>query len=91
MIQPTKARRISGSLIEKIQTALISIGTTAVVACCGFLFKANATLSRMEQSLSDEIVIRNEQQAKINTLQIKVADLEVTTTRIETKQNIKTK
>lgn len=82
-------RGAKSTLTEKIQTALISIGTTAVVGCCGFLFKTTASLSRIEQSLSDEVRIRNEQQAKINAVQLDVADLKITTVRIETKQNIK--
>lgn len=84
-----QAQGKSTSLTEKVQTALISIGTTSVVACCGFLFKVNGSLSRIEQSLGNEVVIRNEQQAKINSLQLEVADLKVTAARIETKQNIK--
>ena len=86
MIQPQTR---TSSLTEKIQTALISIGTTAVVACCGFLFKTTASLSRIEQSLSDEVIIRNDQQARINAVQLDVAELKITTTRIETKQNLK--
>jgi hypothetical protein len=78
----------SSLLTEKIQTALISLGTTAVVGCCGLLFKTTASLSRIEQSLYDEVRIRNEQQARINTLQLEVADLNIKTTRLETKQNI---
>lgn len=81
--------RVASSLIEKVQTALISIGTTAVVACCGFLFNVNGALSRIEQSLTDEVKIRNEQQSTMNRIQLKVADLEIATTRIETKQNTK--
>jgi phosphoribosylpyrophosphate synthetase len=77
------------SLMEKVQTALISIGTTAVVGCCTFLFKVNGSLERIEQSLFDEVRIRNEQQAKINTIELKVADLEIAKARIETKQNLK--
>lgn len=80
---------MSASFVEKLQTALISIGTTAVVACCGFMFKTNATLSRIEQCLSDEVRIRSEQQSAINSIQLKVADLNITTTRIEAKQNSK--
>jgi Tfp pilus assembly protein PilO len=82
-------RGSSNSLAEKIQTALISIGTTAVVTCCGFLFKVHGSLERIEQSLSDEVRIRNEHQAKINTIQLEVADLKVVTARIETKQTLK--
>jgi hypothetical protein len=81
--------RVTSSLIEKVQTALISIGTTAVVACCGYLFKVNGALERIEQSLSEQVRAKNDQQARINTIQLKVADHEVAITRIETKQNIK--
>jgi hypothetical protein len=77
------------SLMEKVQTALISIGTTAVVGCCTFLFKVNGSLERIEQSLSNEVAIRNEQQAVMNKIQLKVADHEIAITRIETKQNLK--
>lgn len=80
--------RSASSFTEKIQTALISIGTTSVVACCGFLFKVNGSLERIEQSLSDEVRVRNEQQAALNNIQLKVADLEIATTRLETKQKI---
>lgn len=77
----------SSPLVEKIQTALISIGTSAVVACCGFLFKTTATLARIEQSLSNEIVIRNEMQAKVSRVEVKVASLEITTAEMKAKQN----
>lgn len=82
--------RVSSSLVEKVQTALISIGTTAVVGCCTYLFKVNGALERIEQSLSNEVRIRSEQQTKINTIQLDVADLKIATTRMETKQNLKT-
>ena len=83
------ARGAKSTLTEKITTALISLGTSAVVGCCALLFKTTASLSRIEQSLSDEIRLRNEQQATMNRIQLKLVDHEVAITRIETKQNIK--
>lgn len=83
------ARGVKSTLTEKVQTALISIGTTAVVGCCTFLFKTNASLARIEQSLSNQIIIQNQEQAKVSTLQVKVASLEITTARMETRQNLK--
>lgn len=77
----------SRSLMDNVQTALISIGTTSVMACCGFLFKVNAALARIEQNLSNEIVIRNETQAKVSRVEVKVAALEITTAEIKAKQN----
>lgn len=81
MVQKNKS-----TLVEKVQTALISIGTTAVVGCCGFLFKANASLSRIEQSLSDEITHRVQQDTKFNAVQLDVVDLKITVAEIKAKQ-----
>lgn len=84
-----KSSEKSSSLIEKIQTALISIGTSAVVGCCAFLFKANASLARIEESLSNEVIVRNQEQAKVSSLQVEVADLKITTAELKAKQNLK--
>lgn len=77
----------SSNLTEKVQTAIVSIGTTAIVGCCGFMFKVNAALARIEQNLSNEIIIRNETQAKVSRVEVKVAALEITTAEIKAKQN----
>lgn len=80
-------RNYSSSLVEKIQTALISIGTTAVVGCCGYLFKANATLARIEQSLSNEVIMRVQQETKLNAVQLDVVDMKIAITKVQAKQN----
>ena len=47
--------KAKSTLVEKVQTALISIGTTGIVALCGFAFNVHASLARIEQQqLEDE-------------------------------------
>lgn len=84
-----QSKKMSASFVEKVQTALFSIGTAAVVGCCTFLFKTTASLARIEQTLSNEVVIRNQEQAKVSNLQVDVANLKITTAEIKTQQNLK--
>lgn len=81
--------RQNKAFIEKVIAALISIATTGIVALCAFAFNVSATLARIEQKLVNDEVIRNDQQARINSVQLKVAEHEIAITRMETKQNIK--
>lgn len=103
MIKPVKASHyvphvVNGasgirSLADKVQTALISIATTGIVTLCGFAFKTNATLARIEQRQIDDGIRMDHQQTGINNTGLDVAGLKVTTARIEakleTKQNLK--
>jgi len=77
-------------LIEKIQTAIISIATTAIVANCGFLFKVNAILAKIEQRQLEYEKASDDQKITQNKMLLDIADLKITTTRLEAKQNIKT-
>lgn len=84
-----QSKKMSASLAEKVQTALISIATSAILFCAGFMFKVNASLARIEQSISNEVIVRNQEQAKVSGLQVEVADLKITTAELKAKQNLK--
>lgn len=103
MIKPAKASHyvphlVNGangtkSLADKVQTALISIATTGIVTLCGFAFKTNATLARIEQRQIDDGIRADHQQTGMNNMALDVSGLKVATARIEakleTKQNLK--
>lgn len=84
------------SLMEKVQTAMISIGTTGIVSLCAFAIKTSATLARIEQKQSSDDVIMNNQQTSINNMALginkitlDVSDLQIRAARIEEKQKLK--
>lgn len=81
------------SLADKVQTALISIATTGIVALCGFAVKTSTTVARIEQRQIDDGIRMDHQQTGMNNMGLDVAGLKVTTARIEakleTKQNLK--
>jgi hypothetical protein len=92
MVQPRK----TSSLIEKVQTAMISIGTTGIVSLCAFAIDTRATLARIEQKQAGDDVIMNNQQTSINNISLDmnkitldVSDLQIRAARIEENQKLK--
>jgi hypothetical protein len=92
MVQPRKP----SSLMEKAQTAMISIATTGIIALCGFAINTRESLARIEQKQSSDDVIMNNQQTSINNMALginkitlDVSDLQIRAARIEEKQNLK--
>lgn len=60
------------TLTDKLLTAAISIATTGVVFCCGFMWKTNATLTRIEQRQLDTEQDVNDLNTKMNNVQLDV-------------------
>lgn len=76
------------SLMEKVQTALISIATTGIVGLCVNTIKVSSSLARIEQQQTEDEKFKDNQQAKMNTMALDVVDLKIAVT--ELKQKIKT-
>lgn len=74
------------SISEKIQIAIISLATTGIVACCGFLWKSNASLSQIEEHLQLMDKRLDNHELKIDKIQFNVEDAKERLIRIETLQ-----
>jgi len=70
---------------EKAQTIIVSLLTAALIACFGFLWNLNGTLSRMEERDVTREKALNDINLKINSIQLDLIDLRDRIIRIETK------
>jgi Tfp pilus assembly protein PilO len=77
----------SRPLMDKLQTALLSIATTGIIALCGFAVEVASSLARIEQQQTEDERFKDTQQAKMNTMALDVVDLKMAVT--ELKQQIK--
>lgn len=82
--QSENGRKMKNGIGEKVQTALLSIMTTGIVSCIGFLFKANAALSQIQQHDIDTDRAIDQLQQKVNIIQLDMRELRDKTIRIET-------
>jgi cell division protein FtsL len=71
---------------EKVQTAIISIATTGIISCAGFLWKANASLSQIEEHLQEIDKRMDNHEIKTDNLQLDVRDIRERVIRVETLQ-----
>lgn len=72
---PTANGRRMSNISEKLITASISIATSGILFCCGFMWKTNASQARMEQHLIETDKEINDLQIKMNNVQLKVMDI----------------
>jgi len=78
------------SIIEKYIGFILSLLSAAIIFLCGFVIKVEGMMVRWEERDMEKTNSINRLEQKVNTIQLDVADLKITTTRIDTKQNIKT-
>ena len=83
-------------LTEKYIGFILSLLSAAIIFLCGFVVRVQSMMIRWEERDMEKTnsINRVEQKVnslelKANTLQMDVSDLKITTTRIETKQNLK--
>lgn len=76
---------------DKIQTAIVSIATTGIISCAGFLWKVNSTLASIKEHIQERDVQIdkkiNDIQLTNNNIQLDIRELRDKTIRIETIQN----
>lgn len=87
LTQSANGSRMRPPIADKIQTAVISIATSGIVFCGGFLWKTNSILSRIEQHQIDTDKTINNLETKVNNIQLDIRELRDKTIRIETKVN----
>lgn len=79
----------ANTLTDKLLTAGISIATTGIVFCCGFMWKTNATLTRIEQQQVDTRQDVNDINIKMNNMQLDMRDVRDDVVELKTLKNRK--
>lgn len=85
LIQSQNGKKVK-SIQEKFITAIISIATTGIISCAGFLWKVNSTLSRIEEHQMEMDKSFDNIQSDMNDVHIKLIDTKERLIRIETLQ-----
>lgn len=75
--------------LEKYLGFILSLISAMLIGCFSFLWKVNGVMVRWEERDTEKTNSINRLEQKVNNVQLDIADLKITTTRIETKQNIK--
>lgn len=78
--------KIAGKVInDKLFTALLSVTTTGIIGCFGFLWKVNIALTRLEEHDTENVRSRDETMIKTNNIQLDLRDVRERLIRLETK------
>ena len=78
--------RTRNNIMEKYLGFILSLLSAMLIGCFSFLWKVNGVMVRWEERDMEKTNSINRLEQKVNTIQLDVADLKITTTRIETKQ-----
>lgn len=88
-LMPSANGRRMRTFQEKLQTAVISIATTGIISCAGFLWKVNASLARIEQHEMETDKFMDDLQLKMNNVQLDVRDVRDKVIELKTLKNQK--
>lgn len=58
------------NISDKLLTASISIATTGIMFCCGFMWRTNEAVARIEQHEISQDKIMDDLQINLNNLQL---------------------
>jgi hypothetical protein len=86
-LMPSANGRKMRTFQEKLQTAVISIATTGIISCAGFLWKVNASQARMEEHLIEMDKKINDLQLNMNNMQLDVRDVRDRVIKLEVYKN----
>ena len=79
-------QRIKKGWSEKLQGALLTIATTAIIGNFTFLWKLNAWMTRLEDHDIQKTNAINDLNIKMNNTQLDVQDIKIWTIKMESKQ-----
>lgn len=77
--------QVSDKKSSIIQTFLLSLATTGVIGCFGFLWSLNSTVARLQERDTENIKAREEWSMRTNSMQLDIRDIRERLIRIETK------
>jgi predicted nucleic acid-binding Zn-ribbon protein len=86
LIKPVNGQKLK-TFQEKLQTAVISIATTGIISCTGFLWKVNASQARVEEHIMEMDKNINNLQLNVNNMQLDVRDIRDRIIKLETLKN----
>lgn len=81
----SNGQRARKTWTEKIQGAILTIATTALIGNFTFLWKLNALITRLEDHDIQKTNSINDINGKLNTVQLNIQDIKEKVIRIESK------
>lgn len=85
----TNGTTMRNTFQERFQTALLSIATTGLLGCFGFLWNVNSILASMKEHQNQKDKTIDDVQLKINTIQLDMREVRDKVIRVETLKTTK--